>query len=110
MRRCAPVSRWGERVMSNTKWRSVRRRAAVAVAALLCVGLLSACVPRPPGDFYDAPKPLPPRFPGTVIWAEKIPAAEGYGALRVMYHSRDAQLRDRAVTGTIYYPTAPPPS
>jgi pimeloyl-ACP methyl ester carboxylesterase len=95
--------------MSSAKLRSVRRRGVVAVAALLCVALLSACVPRPPGDFYDAPKPLRPGFPGSVIWAEKIPAAKGYGALRVMYHSRDAQLRDRAVTGTISYPTDPPP-
>jgi hypothetical protein len=91
------------------KLRSGRRRGVAALVALLCVGLLGACVPRPPGDFYDAPKPLRPRFPGTVIWAETIPAAPGYGALRVMYHSRDAQLRDRAVTGTIYYPTAPAP-
>jgi fermentation-respiration switch protein FrsA (DUF1100 family) len=44
-----------------------------------------------------------------VIWAEKVPAAPGYGALRVMYHSRDALMRDRAVTGTITYPTDPAP-
>jgi alpha-beta hydrolase superfamily lysophospholipase len=79
------------------------------IAAVICVGLLSACVPRPPGDFYAAPASLPARFPGAVVWAEKIPAAAGYGALRVMYHSRDALMRDRAVTGTISYPTGPAP-
>ena len=89
--------------------RRLRRRGVALLAAVMCVGLLSACVPAPPGDFFDAPKPLHFRFPGAVIWAEKIPAATGFGALRVMYHSRDAQLRDRAVTGTIYYPTDPAP-
>jgi alpha-beta hydrolase superfamily lysophospholipase len=86
-----------------------RRRGVVLIATVLCVGLLSACVPRPPGDFYAAPASLPARFPGAVVWAEKIPAAPGYGALRVMYHSRDALMRDRAVTGTISYPTGPAP-
>lgn len=98
--------------MSSTqpvKHSTWRRRGVALLATVMCVGLLSACVPRPPGDFFDAPKPLHGRFPGAVIWAEKIPAAPGYGALRVMYHSRDAQLRDRAVTGTIYYPTDPAP-
>jgi fermentation-respiration switch protein FrsA (DUF1100 family) len=95
-------------VKHSTRGRG-RRLGVVLLATVMCVGLLSACVPRPPGDFYAAPKPLHPRLPGAVIWAEKIPAAAGYAALRVMYHSRDALLRDRAVTGTIYYPTGPAP-
>lgn len=95
--------------MPVSKLRSARRRGAVVVAVLLCVGLLTACVPRPPGDFYAAPKPLRPGLPGKIIWAEPMSAAPGYAALRVMYHSRDAELRDRAVTGTIYYPTDPAP-
>jgi hypothetical protein len=108
------VHLWGG-VMSSTQpvkhsTRSSSRRLGVALlATVMCVGLFTACVPRPPGDFFDAPKPLPARFPGAVVWAEKIPAAAGYGALRVMYHSRDALMRDRAVTGTIYYPTGPAP-
>jgi hypothetical protein len=86
------------------------RRCGVAVlVAVVLVGLLGACVPRPPGDFYAAPVTLPHRLPGAVVWAERIPAAPGYGALRVMYHSRDAEYRDRAVTGTIVYPTGPAP-
>jgi len=90
-------------------WGRGRRRAAVVVVAVVCIALLGACVPRPPGDFYAAPERLPYRRAGTVIWAEAIPAAPGYGALRVMYHSRDAENRDRAVTGTISYPTDRPP-
>jgi hypothetical protein len=87
-----------------------RRRAVTLVAVVLGVALLAACVPRPPGDFFDAPATLRARHPGTIVWGEAIPAAPGFGAMRIMYHSRDAQLRDRAVTGTIYYPTdlAPP--
>jgi acetyl esterase/lipase len=87
---------------------SVKRSVAL-IAIVVCVALLTACVPRPPGDFFDAPSPLRPRLAGSAIWAEKIPAAAGYGALRVMYHSHDAETRDRAVTGTIFYPTDPAP-
>ena len=46
------------------------RRAAVVVAAVVCLALLGACVPRPPGDFFAAPSPLRYRRAGTVIWAE----------------------------------------
>lgn len=96
-------------VKGSTRGRG-RRRGVALLAGVLCVGLLSACVPRPPGDFFDAPVPLQHHRPGTVVWAEPIAAAPGYGALRVMYHSRDAQHRDRAVTGTIFYPTDPAPA
>ena len=47
-----------------------RRRGVVLVAAVLCVGLLSGCLPRPPGDFFAAPAPLQPRFPGAIVWAD----------------------------------------
>src|SRR4051812_23688017 len=97
--------------VSRTKnsMRGLGHPAAVVVTAVVCIALLGACVPRPPGDFYAATSPLPYRRSGTVIWADSIAAAPGYGALRVMYHSRDAENRDRAVTGTIYYPTDRPP-
>jgi acetyl esterase/lipase len=100
--------------MSGTKpvkrWTRPSGRLGVALlATVMCVGLLTACVPRPPGDFYAAPSSPSVRLPGTVVWAEKIPAATGFGALRVMYHSRDAEERDRKVTGTIFYPTDPAP-
>ena len=88
---------------------SCTRRGAALLASVVCVALLGACVPRPPGDFYDAPKPLPARFPGAVIWAERSRRRRATARCRVMYHSRDALLRDRAVTGTIYYPTGPAP-
>src|SRR4051812_49466231 len=97
--------------VSQTKnsTRGPGRRAAMVVAAVVCIALLGACVPRPPGDFYAAPSPLPYRRAGTVVWADSIPPAPGYGALRGMYHSPDAENRDRAGTRTIYYPTHPPP-
>ncbi len=90
-----------------------RRVWSAGLVALVCLGLFAACTPpRSPGDFYDAPARLRPGLPGTVIWANPIdlPASFNAGAYRVMYHSRDAQNRDVAVTGTIYYPleAAPP--
>ena len=81
--------------------RCSRPSCASPCSAPVCRGRPATCTTRP--------SRCPARLPGTVIWAERIPAAPGYGALRVMYHSRDAENRDRAVTGTIYYPTDPTP-
>ena len=89
-----------------------RRVWSAGLVALVCLGMLAACTPRrSPGDFYDAPAKLRFGLPGTVIWANPIdlPASFNAGAYRVMYHSRDAQNRDVAVTGTIYYPKEPAP-
>lgn len=60
-------------------------------------------------DFYVVPDPLPEGEPGELIRVMEVGEADGAVTLRVMYHSRDAQDRDRAVTGTITYPTAPAP-
>ncbi len=98
----------GRRAVERSRTRRIAGALALAVA---CVLLFAACIPRPPGDFYDAPVPLHGDRPGAVIWAEPLPVTTGANAeaWRVMYHSRDSQNRDVAVTGTIYYPTDPAP-
>jgi hypothetical protein len=61
-------------------------------------------------DFYVVPDPLPLGRPGELIRLQAKPGGPaGTTTLRIMYHSRDAQHRDRAVTGTITYPNAAPP-
>lgn len=61
-------------------------------------------------EFYEVPDPLTPGEPGQLIRVQNLGESNGYVDLRVMYHSRDARDRDRAVTGIISYPTAPAPS
>jgi pimeloyl-ACP methyl ester carboxylesterase len=60
-------------------------------------------------DFYVVPDPLPEGEPGDLIRTQEVAEADGRVTVRVMYHSQDAQERDRAVTGTITYPTGPAP-
>lgn len=62
-------------------------------------------------DFYQAPSPLPTGKPGALIRSEPTTVNLGAGApatqaWTVMYHSRDAQDKDLAVTGTVLTPTA----
>jgi pimeloyl-ACP methyl ester carboxylesterase len=61
-------------------------------------------------DFYVVPDPLPPGEPGDLIRTQSVSAEGGKTTLRIMYHSRDAQDRDRAVTGILTYPDAAPPA
>ena len=67
----------------------------------------------PLDDFYRVPDPLPKGEPGqlirTMAIADADPAEPGTTSLRVMYHSRDANDRDRAVTGVVTYPDAAAP-
>lgn len=63
----------------------------------------------PVEGFYEVPDPLPPGAPGALIRVQDLGEDDGQHTVRVMYHSRDAQERDRAVTGIISYPTAEPP-
>lgn len=64
----------------------------------------------PVEDFYVVPEPLPPGRPGQLVRLQEVAGAPvGTTTLRIMYHSRDAQGRDRAVTGTLSYPDAPAP-
>ncbi len=60
-------------------------------------------------DFYRVPDPLPAAPPGTLIRVQALATDATSATVRVMYHSRDAQDHDRAVTGVITYPTATPP-
>jgi hypothetical protein len=60
-------------------------------------------------DFYRIPEPLPEGQPGQLIRVQPVESTAGSTTVRVMYHSRDAQDRDRAVTGIITYPSGPAP-
>jgi acetyl esterase/lipase len=60
-------------------------------------------------DFYRVPDPLPAGQPGQLIRVQPVGSMDGSTTVRVMYHSRDAEEQDRAVTGIITYPTAPAP-
>jgi pimeloyl-ACP methyl ester carboxylesterase len=60
-------------------------------------------------DFYVVPDPLPRGRPGELIRVQEVSEGSGRVTLRIMYHSRDAQDRDRAVTGIVTYPTGPAP-
>jgi hypothetical protein len=92
----------------------VRRSVVAGVMGL--VSLVFACVSpvvasaAPAGDFYQAPSPLPAGQPGALIRARPatvLATALAATATTVMYHSRDAQDADIAVTGTVFTPTQP---
>jgi alpha-beta hydrolase superfamily lysophospholipase len=58
--------------------------------------------------FYEVPNPLPPGEPGMLIRSERLLGApDGAAAWRVLYHSRDEQGADIAVSGMVIAPTAP---
>ena len=60
-------------------------------------------------DFYVVPDPLPAGAPGDLIRVQAVAEDATGVTVRIMYHSRDAGDRDRAVTGMLTYPTAPAP-
>src|ERR687893_1962204 len=60
-------------------------------------------------EFYVPPDPLPPGEPGDLIRVMEVSEAGGTATLKIMYHSRDAQDRDRPVTGLVTYPTTAAP-
>lgn len=64
----------------------------------------------PTDDFYVVPTPLPPGAPGELIRVQDVASTPTTVTKRIMYHSIDGAGRDRAVTGTITYPTAPAPA
>jgi hypothetical protein len=56
----------------------------------------------PPASFYQVPDPLPPGRPGALIRSVAIagsPQVPGSGAWAMLYHSRDFDGRDVAVSG-----------
>lgn len=60
-------------------------------------------------DFYAVPDPLPRGRPGDLVRVQPVSDDGTTVVVRVMYHSRDVRDHDRAVTGTIAYPTGPAP-
>ena len=67
----------------------------------------------PPASFYQVPDPLPPGRPGALIRATPIaglPVLPDSRAWAVLYHSRDFDGRDVAVSGVVVAPpgAAPP--
>lgn len=60
-------------------------------------------------EFYVVPAPLPPGEPGQLIRVQDVSQLGGRTTLRIMYHSRDARDRDRAVTGILTYPNGAAP-
>ena len=89
--------------------------AATLAAAVLSPAAASAApahAAATPADFYQAPSPLPPGQPGAIIRTEPatvLATALTATATTVMYHSRNAQNADIAVTGTVFTPTLPWP-
>ena len=59
--------------------------------------------------FYEVPDPLPEGEPGQLIRVQEVAEGDGRRTVRIMYHSRDSQDRDRAVTGLVTHPTSPAP-
>ncbi|MGI8709543.1 MAG: lipase family protein [Acidimicrobiales bacterium] len=60
-------------------------------------------------DFYKVPEPLVKGEPGQLIRVQDLGDKGALHTVRVMYHSRDAEDRDRAVTGVVSYPTKEAP-
>jgi pimeloyl-ACP methyl ester carboxylesterase len=61
-------------------------------------------------EFYLPPDPLPNGKPGELIRVQELGESDGTATVKVMYHSRDAADRDRAVTGLVTYPTTEAPA
>lgn len=101
---------------SSTLFRLTVALSAALISAPLALGQPAAAestpAPAPSEDFYEAPSPLPTGSPGQLIRSQPAVLTSGLGlpgttAWTVMYHSRDAEDHDIAVTGTILHPTAP---
>jgi pimeloyl-ACP methyl ester carboxylesterase len=60
-------------------------------------------------EFYVPPDPLPQGEPGDLIRVMEVTEAGGVATGKIMYHSRDAQDRDRPVTALVTYPTTEAP-
>jgi acetyl esterase/lipase len=61
-------------------------------------------------SFYAVPVRLPPGRPGELIRMTPVPSPRGSQAWVILYHSRSADGRDIAVSGTLVAPDAPPPA
>ncbi len=70
-------------------------------------------VPRPLGNLYQPPSPLPAADAGTLIWAQRvtgIPIHPPSAIWRILYHSRNRDDHDIAVSGFAIVPNAPAPA
>ena len=70
-------------------------------------------VASPQGDFYQPPDPLEVASPGTLIWAERVEGIDlnpPATIWRMLYHSRNGQDQDIAVSGFAVVPTSPAPA
>ena len=103
--------------------RAVALTAVLAAAALVLSGCLPVALPIgraiarhvvqevAAGPFYLPPSPLPPGAPGELIRKEAITTVgSAMTAWRIMYHSRDLNGNDIAVSGTVVVPTTPAPA
>ena len=105
-----------------SRGRATALTSVLAVAALLLAGCLPVVVVGrslarhvaqeiAAGPFYLPPSPLPSGAPGTLIRSEPITTVgAGMMAWRIMYHSRDLNGTDIAVSGTVVAPTTAPPA
>jgi hypothetical protein len=85
----------------------------VSLVGIVSVSSATAAPPTFTGtvdQFYVVPKPLPPGAPGELIRVQAVSQTATATTVRIMYHSRDGLLRDRAVTGMLTYPKAAPPA
>jgi acetyl esterase/lipase len=72
----------------------------------------TAAPERPPDGFYAVPDPLPPGPPGALIRATPIagpPLLPDSRAWAILYHSRDFDGRDVAVSGVVVVPPGAAP-
>jgi hypothetical protein len=110
----------GRHAMGHRRTSMIALVSAVAALALVTASPASGSVAQADGpgveeftgtvdEFYVVPDPLPPGEPGDLIRVQEVAATDSEVTVRVMYHSRDARDRDRAVTGIVTYPTAPAP-
>jgi hypothetical protein len=63
--------------------------------------------------FYDAPTPLPPGKPGTLIRSEpsdEYDLSADFSATRILYHSRSGSGVDVAASGVVLIPEGRPPA
>lgn len=96
----------------------IRRRvlalAGIGAALLLLIGGFAVVERLAQQDaaagFYVPPDPLPSGAPGELIAVERIlTAPPGANAWRILYHSRDLNGEDIAVSGTVVAPAGPAP-
>jgi hypothetical protein len=119
---CVDAASWSEAflrgslVSARADPEAARRRAVLLV---LDAGLLGGTLPASEGAavpatlpftgtvddfyvvFYVVPDPLPPGEPADLIRVQAVSQNVTSTTVRIMYHSRDALLRDRAVTGML---------